>query len=41
MHATSHAQELSHRTPFLHDFLPAHATVHAPLPQKILPMQLS
>lgn len=40
-HVTSHAQASSHRTPFLHDFLPSQRTVHGPSPQRTLPRQLS
>ncbi len=40
-HVTSHAQASSHRTPFLHDFLPSQRTVQGPSPQKTLPRQLS
>lgn len=41
MHVTSHAQELMHQVPRLHDRLPVHETVQRPLPQKIAPQQLS
>jgi hypothetical protein len=40
-HVTSHAQASSHRTPFLHDFLPLQTTVQGPSPQRTLPWQLS
>jgi hypothetical protein len=36
VHATSHAQELAHLTPLLHDSSPEHVTVQRPVPQMTL-----
>lgn len=39
-HVTSHAHELSHRTPLRHESSPLHVTAHRPLPQKTRSRQL-